>query len=337
MFYFKKMNLLSIFALFAACFALGVIGLGAFTRLMDAGLGCPDWPLCYGHVYVPHAIAVDKYKAWAEMVHRYFAGLLSILIVCVIGLSFMRSYRNRMTVLCSLALVILILYQIILGQLTVTLKLMPIIVVGHLIGGFLILSFLWLIFLTSSHEFSVMPAELRARWHPEWQLNSSGWSRPDICVYFAYIAIVLIFLQIMLGAWTSTNYAALSCPDFPFCFNDHPFFSMDFQRAFHFFTDKNLNYEGGILSDTARQTIHMSHRLGALVVTIYLFIFTLLIRIKSPVIFWIWGLLTLQIFLGIVNVTFQLPLFSAVSHTLVAAMLLLSLVTFLFQLRKRSE
>lgn len=319
MFYFKKMNLLSILAFFAACISLGVIGLGAFTRLMDAGLGCPDWPLCYGHIVVPHSIAIDKYKAWAEMIHRYFAGFLSILIVCVIVLSFVRPNRNRTNVLCALALVFLILYQIILGQLTVTLKLMPTIVVGHLIGGFCILSVLWLIFLNSCTFYSIKILTSRKM------------------IFFSYIAIILLFLQIMLGAWTSTNYAALVCPDFPFCLNDHPFMVMDFQNAFHFFVDTQVNYEGGILSDVARKTIHMMHRVGALLITTYLFIFTILLRIKSPIIFWIWGLLTLQIFLGIVNALFQLPVVSAVSHTIVAAMLLLSLITLLFQMKKRSD
>lgn len=307
---------LRVLSLFATFFALGVIALGAFTRLMDAGLGCPDWPLCYGHAIVPSAIAIDKYKAWAEMIHRYFAGMLSVLILFVIVLSFFRPNRNRTNIICAIGLIFLISYQIILGQLTVTLKLMPIIVLGHLLGGFCILSLLWLVFLNATQKLPKITV-------------SKG------IIFLGYIALILLFSQIMLGAWTSTNYAALSCPDFPFCFNDHPFFTMDFQNAFHLLVDKQMNYEGGVLPDTARQTIHMMHRIGALIITVYLFIFTLILRLKSPVIIWIWGLLTLQIFLGILNVILSLPLFSAVSHTLVASMLLLSLVTLLFQLQKR--
>ncbi len=311
-------NFLSILSLFAVGWALSVIGLGAFTRLMDAGLGCPDWPLCYGHMIVPHSPMIDKYKAWAEMIHRYFAGFLSILIMAVIALSFFKKYRNRYLMIYSLCLIFLILYQIILGQLTVTLKLMPVIVVGHLLGGFLIVSVLWLIFLNSRFPFI-----------PKRNPISIG----------VLIGIILLFFQIILGAWTSTQYAALSCPDFPFCFNAHPFFTMDFQNAFHFFVQKGVNYEGGILSDSARQTIHMMHRVGALVLTLYLFLFTYLMRfhLKNAIVFWIWGMLILQIFLGIVNVIFKLPIFTAVSHTIVAALLLLSLLTLFFFTRRERQ
>jgi cytochrome c oxidase assembly protein subunit 15 len=268
------------------------------------------------------------------MIHRYFAGFLSILIIAIIILSFLKQNRTRAQLTFAASFVMLISYQIILGQLTVTLKLMPVIVVGHLLGGFLILSVLWLIFLNCCRYLSCPSSVVRGGI----QCGISTATPASFSnIFFACLGVFLLLLQIMLGAWTSTNYAALSCPDFPFCFNANPFFTMDFQNAFQFFVDKNVNYEGGILSDTARQTIHMMHRIGALIVTVYIFLFTCLLqkKLNKSLIFTIWGLLTLQIFLGIVNVIFQLPILTAVCHTIVASLLLLSLVTLVYQLQKR--
>jgi cytochrome c oxidase assembly protein subunit 15 len=314
-----------------------VIGLGALTRLIDAGLGCPDWPGCYGHLTVPLPGEISgfpeshfvTYKAWAEMIHRYFAGTLSILILVIVILLFIRAIKQIKTEKFNLFLAIFILlaviYQIILGQWTVTLKLLPIIVTQHLLGGFLIVSILWLIYLNN---------QSRQRLFVEPPLQGLN-------IYFIFIMIgfFLVLAQIMLGAWTSTNYASLSCPDFPFCVNSAPWMNMQFKQAFNIFSPVGINYEGGILPETMRQTIQMTHRLGALVVTLYMLIFTVLAapKLKSSMylmksIYIIWGLLIIQVCIGMTNVIFKLPLITAVSHTLIAIMLLLAVLTLAYKL-----
>jgi cytochrome c oxidase assembly protein subunit 15 len=157
---------------------------------------------------------------------------------------------------------------------------------------------------------------------------------------WAIIGLVLVFLQIILGAWTSTNYASLSCADFPLCFNDHAM-AWQFRQAFHLLP-VGINYDGGVLSDAARQTIQMMHRIGALIVSLYLFV---LIAIglhrlafsnkNTQYLYLIAGLLIVQVCLGMMNVVFQLPLFTAVLHTVIAAALLLALITLVFRLGER--
>jgi cytochrome c oxidase assembly protein subunit 15 len=249
-----RQRFLSTLALCGSFFALSVIALGAFTRLIDAGLGCPDWPGCYGHFIVPltdmarqhvnlhyPATPLVVYKAWAEMIHRYFVGGLSIFIL-VITFSILckKEYRIRSNVVLASGLLLLLVYQIILGQLTVTLKLLPIIVSQHLLGGFFILSLLWLIYLNNRNT----PRKIDN-------------NKFTIILAMALLGFILLLLQIALGAWTSTNYASLSCPDFPFCMNDHPIMSMHFRAAFTFFSSTTINYEGGVLPESVRQTIQI--------------------------------------------------------------------------------
>lgn len=314
-----KQNALSTLALCAAFFSLSVIALGAFTRLVDAGLGCPDWPGCYGHWV---AAPLAGYKAWAEMIHRYFVGCLSLFIVGVISLVFKKKYRSRGNVILAFGLIFLLSYQILLGRWTVTLKLLPIIVTQHLLGGFLILSLLWLIYLNNR----VSEISLRIR--------------KNRLLVWAVLGLVLLFFQILLGAWTSTNYASLSCPDFPWCAYDRAMI-LQFKEAFSLISPTHINYEGGVLSLAARQTIQMTHRIGAVVVTIYFFIF-LGLAIKSlkyapslmKILYGIVGLLCVQLCVGMVNVIFKLPLATAISHNLIAVVLLLSMITFIFKLAK---
>jgi cytochrome c oxidase assembly protein subunit 15 len=329
-----KRQYLSLAALGACFFSLTVIGLGAFTRLMDAGLGCPDWPGCYGHLTAPMTAfareqalslyptgTLDVFKAWAEMIHRYFAGNLGLMILVILCLIFSKELRSRGNIVLGASILGLLLYQILLGQWTVTYKLLPIVVTQHLLGGFLILAVLWLIYLNNSD-----PSQGRV-------LQSKG------VKIGAVIGLILVLLQIFLGAWTSTNYASFSCPDFPFCLNTHPLMTMNFSEAFTLFTPIGINYEGGVLSEGARQTIQMTHRLGALLVTLYLLVFTVFFMknlranhglLKS--IYLIWGLLFIQLCLGIVNVIYKLPLVTAIGHNLIAVVLLLSMVTLVFKL-----
>lgn len=328
-------NTLATLSFIAAFFALGVITLGAYTRLIDAGLGCPDWPGCYGQLTVPFSDMAKQlanlnypgshlviYKAWAEMIHRYFVGALSFLILAIEILIFsQKKFRFRSNIIFAIILFLLLTYQIILGQLTVTLKLLPIVVSQHLLGGFLILSILWLIYLNNSKKSFPYNSDTR-------KLLLGG-----------IIIFLILLLQISLGAWTSTNYASLSCPDFPFCQNNQPFMTFYFKEAFTFFSPLGINYEGGVLPEVIRKTIQMSHRLGAFILTLGIFIYSALAIPKlssTPLLlksmYLILGLLIIQIGIGISNVIFKLPLISAIAHTLIAALLLLAVITFLFNL-----
>lgn len=333
-----RQRLISALAFFASFFALGVIGLGAFTRLIDAGLGCPDWPGCYGHLTVPVSekahelislhypgVFLDVYKAWAEMIHRYFAGCLGFLILGIIFLIFKKEFRKRSNVILAICLFLLLAYQILLGQWTVTFKLLPIVVTQHLLGGFLILSTLWLIYLNNSVRSSPQPLFFK---------GGSGW-----IIVIAMIALIILFLQITLGAWTSTNYASLSCSDFPFCTNSNPRQTMHFKEAFNIFSPIGINYEGGVLPEKIRQTIQMTHRIGALVFTIYMLVFTMIVTPKLKYhfelmksLYLIWSLIFAQLCIGIVNIIYKLPLATAIGHNLLAVVLLLSMITFIFKL-----
>lgn len=297
-----------------AFFTILVIALGALTRLVNAGLGCPDWPGCYGHIVVPakhlaHLIypktPLVAYKAWAEMIHRYCAGALSFISVWVFSLL---CYRKRF--LLALSLLLLVLYQIALGRWTVTLQLLPVIVTQHLMGGMLIASLLWFIHLREKPQVRVV---LRA-FHP-----------------LAKAAFIVLLCQIALGAWTSTHYASLSCDGFPFC-SLHTAMHWHLKEAFSL-SPVGINYEGGVLPLIIRQTIHMTHRFGALFVGIYLLLFAGFVASKvhnarvQRVNIVMLGLLFLQITLGIANVLFQLPLGIAIAHTVTAVLLLLTIVS----------
>ncbi len=326
---------LSRLAFCASFFALCVIALGAFTRLIDAGLGCPDWPGCYGHITVPVTETAKQfatlhfpgtnlvaYKAWAEMIHRYFVAGLSCFILIIIAIVISKkTFRIRSNLLLCGFLVVLLAYQIMLGQWTVTLKLLPSIVSQHLLGGYLILSTLWLIYLNNKIV-KVQGANPHLKKLLPWTA----------------LALILVLMQIMLGAWTSTNYASLSCPDFPFCVNNQTTV-FHFKEAYNLFAPLGVNYEGGVLSTTIRQTIQMTHRFGAVIVTLYLFaLFAFAsLQLKSrpdlmKSLYLILGLLCLQLCVGISNVIFKLPLVTAISHTLLAALLLLSVLTFFVKL-----
>lgn len=321
-----KSSFISKVALGASFLALVVIALGAFTRLIDAGLGCPDWPGCYGHLTVSGAeqagAQLVAYKAWAEMMHRYGVAGLSGFIVCVVLIIFSKkALRNKANVILAVFLLLLLIYQILLGSLTVTLKLLPIIVSQHLLGGFFILSTLWLIYLHNKPVY----------------IPSVG-SKEKKLFPWAMLALILVLLQISLGAWTSTHYASLSCPAFPLCMNTQVF-TWHFKEAFQLFSPVGINYEGGVLPEALRQTIQMTHRLGALILTTYLVI---LMMVAIPIlkrsarlmqsIYLIFGLLILQLCMGISNVIFKLPLIVAMSHNIIAVLLLLAVITFTYQL-----
>lgn len=302
-----------------AALAFVVVVLGAYTRLMDAGLGCPDWPGCYGYLSVPGAAAnvetaearfphapFEAHKAWPEMVHRYFAGTLGILIV---GLAVV-ALRNRSAstpLKLPILLVGLVVLQAAFGMWTVTLKLWPQVVTTHLLGGFATLSLLWLLYLRVSETPAIA---VRLRPH-------------------AALALVAVVLQVGLGGWTTSNYAALACPDFPTC-QGHWWPQMDAAAGFDFFQDIGPNYLGGLLDNAARVAIHMGHRIGALVV--FVVVGSLAIRLirsgdSKALGSVLLTLLIAQICLGIANVELTLPLPVATAHNATGALLLLGVIT----------
>lgn len=329
--------------LFATLFALGVIVLGAYTRLKDAGLGCPDWPVCYGFFYVPETpeeIALaealyphapfEAHKAWPEVLHRYVASTLGLLIILIS----VQAWRHRrepdhQPLKLPLLLLGLVVLQGLFGMWTVTLNLWPQVVTAHLLGGFATLSLLWLLSL---------------------RLNNRPWPSPIIPLRhwaalkpLAAFCLLLVIAQIALGGWVSSNYAALACPDLPTCQNRWlP--PMDFARGFNFMQEIGPNYLGGQLDGEARVAIHFTHRLGAIAVALFVGLLVYLMhrnaggsaRMKSLA-NTILALLLVQIGLGVSNVLLGLPLWAAVAHNAGAALLLLSLITLNYRLRRSTS
>jgi heme a synthase len=315
----------------ATILALIVVMLGAYTRLADAGLGCPDWPGCYGHLTVPktpteisqaeqaYRQTVEPAKAWKEMIHRYFAGSLGIiiLILALWGLGRKRKHPSQPVVIPVL-LVLLVIFQAVLGMWTVTWKVLPLVVSAHLLGGMAIAALLWYLTLaTKTHSLAPSPA--------------TGFK------FWAVLGLLIVIGQLFLGAWTSTNYAALACVRFPFC-QGSLFPPMNFQAAFHLFHPLGINYEGGVLDTTARVTIQMAHRYGAFITAIFVGILALcLIFSKSEQHLRYIGsvlliILILQFVLGVANVKLLLPALVAVAHNGVAALLLLTMVSLVYKL-----
>jgi cytochrome c oxidase assembly protein subunit 15 len=305
--------------------ALVVVVLGAYTRLVDAGLGCPDWPGCYGFLTVPdaaHEIAaaearfpdapVEAHKAWPEMVHRYFATTLGFVILVLAGIA-VRSRGGALPRKLPLGLLALVVLQGAFGAWTVTLKLWPQVVTLHLLGGMTTLALLWLLWLRLGQA-SARLGNLRAH---------------------AYVALAVVVLQIALGGWTTSNYAALACPDFPTCQNEW-WPAMDFGRGFDLSQEVGPNYLGGLLHNDARVAIHMAHRFGA--IAVFLVVGALAWRIgrarEANALAWVLGALLLaQIALGIANVELSLPLAVATAHNATGALLLLAVVTVNYRAR----
>ena len=307
------------FAAIGVAFCFIVIGLGAWTRLADAGLGCPDWPGCYGFVTFPTtpdeiAIAETLYpespveidKIIPEVVHRYFAAALGLLAIALVSIAFKEQKMKTE----SLALLLIIIGQGIFGYLTVSLKLLPIIVTLHLFGGFTTLTLFYFIYL-KSRNFEIFN-----------QINISNLK------IIAGVSFLALIFQIFLGVWTSTNYASLACADFPTCQGTYlP--EMDFKSGFNLNQEVGPNYLYGLLDNPARVAIHYSHRVSAILVT---FIFLILMsRLwfseAAPLASTLGILLLTQIALGITNVVYVLPLYVAIAHNLFAACLLLATFT----------
>ena len=304
----------------AVALAAVVVVLGAYTRLVDAGLGCPDWPGCYGMILVPETAEeiaraeaafpespVEADKAWPEMIHRYAAALLGLVVLVFAVLAIKEGLPWKLPV----ALVLLVIVQGAFGAWTVTLKLWPQVVTTHLLGGFATLALLWLWWLV---------------------LRDPPWRAAPSLRGLSTTTLVVVVIQVALGGWLTANYAALACPDFPTCHGVW-FPDMDFAAGFDIFQDVGPNYLGGLMSSDARVAIHVVHRLGA--VAVLLFGGWLAVRLGWRPLAWVLGgVLAAQLALGIANVVFALPLAVAVVHNAGAAVLLLVVVTISYLIRR---
>jgi cytochrome c oxidase assembly protein subunit 15 len=309
-----------------AGWALLVVILGAWVRLSAAGLGCPDWPGCYGHLSAQDAAEnvasinaafpqrpFEYHKAVKEMLHRYFASGLLLLIVALAALAVRNRHDAAQPVKLPLLLVALVVFQALLGMWTVTLLLKPLIVVLHLLGGLATFTLLaWLALRPparaqhSNHDLTVLPR-------------------------LAVLGLLVLSLQITLGGWTSSNYAALACPDFPTCQNAlWP--EMDVADAFVLWRGLGIDYEGGVLDHPARVAIHFVLRLGALATALTLgwLAFSLWRQGREPALrhsgLLLAGALLLQLIIGPLMVRRGLPLALATAHNGMAAVLLLCVI-----------
>lgn len=313
-------------ALFTCALALIVILLGAWTRLVDAGLGCPDWPGCYGQLVVPQSedglaraqaafpdIPIDSFKAQVEMTHRYVAMLLGLLVLALGMIAWRLRQHQNYPVLLALALVILVLCQGAAGAFTVIWRLWPQVVTAHLLGGFITAGLLVLLTWRLSGvtaEPPVMPHRLR----PARILTILG--------------LLLLLMQIALGGWTSSNYAALACPDLPQC-QGQWWPETDFAKGFNFSMQVGSNYLGGQLQSDARTAIHLAHRLGAVILTLYLSILMLILFRWGLRLAWVVAVLVIlgiQFSFGMANILLALPIGVATAHNGVAAILLIALL-----------
>ena len=338
-----------IFVLLSFLLSVMVVGLGAYTRLSDAGLGCPDWPGCYGFLTVPthnelqtlteHKLAsntdlvFEPVKAWKEMIHRYFAGALGLMLLAILFFSLLIKKKFLKAQLTSninnprgmviplklpALLVVLVLFQALLGMLTVTMQLQPLIVMGHLLGGFAILSLSALLYLRLCSD-PLLPRDNLAPHYFSWCL----------------IALLILLVQISLGGWLAANYAAPFCAGLPLC--DGGWGAGEWQEKFSILDVFQLpvassDYEFGVLSAQARMSIHLLHRFWAMVTALVILVVAIGIycsshanKVKKSALLVI-ALLICQVLLGVFLVYWTFPISIALAHNLMAAMLLLSLI-----------
>jgi heme a synthase len=329
-------------AAITAFLTLDLIAFGAFVRLTDSGLGCPDWPGCYGQLLPVQAVgeinlaiseqggthgAVSHSKAWIEMLHRYLASfigaLILVMLVRAVGARVaQRRAANRGGFIDAgvglgwpLLLLVVVSLQGLFGKWTVTLKLMPIVVTTHLMGGMLLFALLiW--FWMRERERSGDTAALTVAVATRTRL-------------IVWIAIAVLAAQIFLGGWVSTNYAVLACADFPGC-GGTMMPSVDWGEGFSFARELGRRADGSFLSIEALRAIHWAHRIGAVVTTAFIVLAAVTLMREHAALkrqaLWIKIALLAQIVIGISTVWFSQPIVLAVAHNFVAAALLASLV-----------
>lgn len=316
------------------CFT--VVVLGAYVRLTAAGLGCPDWPGCYGHITplgAQHSVEaqaayplkpLDVGKAWREMIHRYAASTLGLVIVVITVLAFATRRARLVSLPLAFSLLGIVVFQGILGALTVTWQVTPPIVTGHLLFGLTTLGLLWWLFLSLRPTGGLEDGTDRSAAKLAWPLALTG--------------LIALGVQIALGGWTSTNYAAIACPDFPTCQNAW-WPQTDYRDAFVLWRGLGVNYEGGVLESPARVAIHLTHRIGAIIATLTLLtaaITVILRRVSASSALAAYAVLftlSLQVTIGISMVLKGFPLALATAHTAGAALLLLSVLALLRSVR----
>jgi heme a synthase len=334
------------------CFT--VVVLGAYVRLTAAGLGCPDWPGCYGHVTPlgaqQSAAAQAAYplkplnvgKAWREMIHRYAASTLGLIIVAIAVLAFVTRRARLVSLPLAWALVGTVVFQGLLGALTVTWQVTPPIVTGHLIFGLTTLGLLWWLWLSLSGSAQDTRAWSRAAGNGPAPLGGATLDAARLAWRLALIGLIALGVQIALGGWTSSNYAAIACPDFPKC-QDAWWPQTDYRDAFVLWRGLGVNYEGGVLQNPARVAIHLTHRLGALIATLTLTLAALTVVTRKVLTkfvlpaYAVLAALVLQLTIGVSMVLRGFPLPLATAHTAGAALLLLSVLALLRALRNAAQ
>ncbi len=310
--YFKKLLLLTTITAFC------LVVLGAYVRLSDAGLGCPDWPGCFGTLSVPESQSaienaelnfptqrVETDKAWKEMIHRYVAGFLGLMIFLIGIISYKNKSVLKVNPMVPYSIVILVIFQALLGMWTVTLLLKPIVVSAHLIGGMTTLGLLT--FVT----------------HRYWGKIQANTLKSAHEIFLVRFSLFILFVQIFLGGWTSTNYAGLACTDFPTCHGTLvP--NLNFKDAFDIFRDLGKLSDGSPLPLAVFETIQWVHRLGALVTWLFfIYLASVILKYKTMrnlgyvLVF----VITAQFIVGVANLLLHLPTVLAVMHTFGAASL----------------
>lgn len=311
-----------------------LIMFGSFTRLTDSGLGCPDWPGCYGqanpmqaHADIREAEAmmptgpVTVVKAWIEMIHRYLAmavGVLIIAIMVVAWRNWLKSGRKAMDYAPGLptALFFLVLLQGAFGAWTVTMKLQPIIVTIHLLLGLTMLA--WLVILSARHS-----------------IHSPVSSAASALVIPAFAGLAILVLQIVLGGWVSTNYAVLACTDFPLC-HGMVIPHMDFEHGFTLWRELGMTSAGDLLPVEALTAIHWVHRSFAFVVIGYIaWLAHKAMKIEGlrNTGKWILIAIAVQFASGVSTIYLSWPIVIAVMHNGGAALLVLLLVQLIYKIR----
>jgi cytochrome c oxidase assembly protein subunit 15 len=317
------MNFYKRLTLFATLLALIVVSFGAYTRLTDSGLGCPDWPGCYGTLSVPESIdqiekaqavypdsPVEVEKAWIEMIHRYIAGILGIMILVIAFMSIKLRDQINYSLKWPFFLLGLVIFQAALGMWTVTLLLKPAVVSSHLLGGMTVLGILTFLM------------------HRNYGTHRENFVSNRFERKIIRFSLVLLFIQIALGGWTSTNYAALACTDYPTC-HGSLIPEMDFSNAFTVFRELGVTSLGEPLSLEALHAIQWVHRVGAIVLLGYLLFVAYILKVNQGFNMWrnvLILVISLQFIIGIANLLLHLPIVLATLHNFGAALLVVILV-----------